>query len=203
MVAYVDDYRVPATVGRHDTRWSHLWADSQAELHTFAGRLGLRRSYFQPGQPRAGRPSWTWHYDVTDAKREQALQLGAQPVPWRDSPRMMRAREATAADRAAGLLWKQGEYGAAADLIAQARELDPARADLWAEREAAIARSIGGTLVTPKAEPDASTTREPGNELERQLAERGIAPDDPAMKTWRTWNALCYQRRDAGLEAGQ
>jgi hypothetical protein len=51
--------------------------------------------------------------------------------------------------------------------------------------------------------PTPVPTRAPGNDLERQLAGAGIAPDDPAMEHWRSWNALCYQRRDAGREAGQ
>ena len=48
MTVYVDDAHIPATVGRHTSSWCHLTADSPEELHEFAGRLGLRRSYFQP-----------------------------------------------------------------------------------------------------------------------------------------------------------
>lgn len=59
MAVYVDDYRVPAKAGQHESRWSHLWADSQEELHAFATRLGLRRSWFQPGKSRGGQPSST------------------------------------------------------------------------------------------------------------------------------------------------
>lgn len=33
MTVYVDDFRVPARVGRINARWSHLTADTQAELH--------------------------------------------------------------------------------------------------------------------------------------------------------------------------
>ena len=57
MTVYVDDARIPARIGRHDTRWSHLFADTQTELHEFAARLGLHRRWFQDptkvGKPRA------------------------------------------------------------------------------------------------------------------------------------------------------
>jgi tetratricopeptide (TPR) repeat protein len=210
MAVYVDDYRVPAKVGRHDTRWSHLWADSQDELHAFAARLGLRRSYFQPGKARGNRPSSTWHYDVTDPKREQALQFGAQQVSWRDSPRIMRARDATAADREAGVLWRRGEYKRAAELISRAHELDPARGDLWAKREAAITQAASGRQASREqvAAEEAPQPRAPRNALEHQLAETGIAPDDPALEFWRAWNTAACKRRDgdasnADREAGQ
>lgn len=74
MTVYVDDMRVPARVGRINARWSHLMADTDEELHEFAARLGLRRSWHQkPGTPIS-------HYDVTDSKRDEALRLGAVPI---------------------------------------------------------------------------------------------------------------------------
>lgn len=74
MTVYVDDMRRQARVGRINARWSHLMADTTDELHAFAARLGLRRSWIQ----HEGKP--TEHYDVTDSKRDQALALGAVPV---------------------------------------------------------------------------------------------------------------------------
>jgi hypothetical protein len=48
--------------------------DDLAELHELAGRIGMRRSWFQDKPwPRA-------HYDVTDSKRAQAIAAGAVPV---------------------------------------------------------------------------------------------------------------------------
>jgi hypothetical protein len=89
MTVYVDDLGIPATVPngqvRHASRWSHLFADTEAELHEFAVRLGLRRSYFQEGKP-----AWFPHYDVTSGKRQQAVRLGAQEVPWREAPALAR-----------------------------------------------------------------------------------------------------------------
>jgi hypothetical protein len=49
--------------------WCHLAADTLDELHSFASRLGLRKSWFQSkGYP---------HYDVTVSVRERALKMGA------------------------------------------------------------------------------------------------------------------------------
>lgn len=48
----------------------HLWADTEAELHAFAKRLGLKRSWFQE-HPRLV------HYDLTVARRAKAIELGA------------------------------------------------------------------------------------------------------------------------------
>ena len=73
MAVYVDDARIPARVGRIRARWSHLYADSQDELHAFAASIGLKRAWFQPGKPIGGKPSRLWHYDVTDAMRARAI----------------------------------------------------------------------------------------------------------------------------------
>jgi len=57
-------------------RWSgggHLQADTVAELHEFAERLGLRREWFQA---KSGRPE-NDHYDLGRSGRERALALGA------------------------------------------------------------------------------------------------------------------------------
>ena len=48
----------------------HLIADGLDELHDFAARLGLRRSWFQ------GEAS-TPHYDLTVNRRKLAVRLGA------------------------------------------------------------------------------------------------------------------------------
>jgi hypothetical protein len=84
VTVYVDDAGIPAEVTdqqsgrRYDRRWSHLTADTKGELHEFAARLGLQRRWFQD------KPYGLWHYDVTAAKREQAIRLGATPISWRD-----------------------------------------------------------------------------------------------------------------------
>ena len=68
MTVYVDDVR--HRFGR--MIMCHLWADSLDELHAFAGRLGLKRGWFQ--QP----PNASWcHYDISLGKKRQALAMGA------------------------------------------------------------------------------------------------------------------------------
>lgn len=66
MAVYVDNARIPW----RGKLWCHLVADSVDELHLFASRLGLRRSWFQKF---ATYP----HYDVTVECRKNALALGA------------------------------------------------------------------------------------------------------------------------------
>jgi hypothetical protein len=57
----------------------HLRADSREELHAFAERVGLRRSWFQD-RPRL------WHYDILSQRlRARAVRLGAVLV----SPRQI------------------------------------------------------------------------------------------------------------------
>jgi hypothetical protein len=72
MSVYVDHAFAAGDWGRW-TGGGHLQADSLAELHTFAERMGLRREWFQS---RPGRPE-NDHYDLTVAGRELALELGA------------------------------------------------------------------------------------------------------------------------------
>jgi hypothetical protein len=47
----------------------HLIADTVEELHEFAARLGMKRSWFQP----VSSP----HYDLTVRRRAKAVALGA------------------------------------------------------------------------------------------------------------------------------
>ena len=112
MTVYVDDIRIPARVGGLYSRWSHLIADSVEELHEFAGRLGLRREWFQDpcvnGKPKAEpgtRAAENWHYDVTDRMRTKAIAMGAKPVPFRELGTVITARweaEQKARETAAG-----------------------------------------------------------------------------------------------------
>lgn len=66
MAIYVDDEQL-AWRGRV---WCHMVADTPDELHAFAARLGLKRSWFQSA-------SVYPHYDVTISVRARALQMGA------------------------------------------------------------------------------------------------------------------------------
>jgi hypothetical protein len=93
MAVYVDDMRRHATVGNLRARWSHLMADTDDELHAFAARLGLRRSWAQyPGTPKS-------HYDLTDSVRRRALSLDAIPIGYgsEESVALIRRRRAAMA----------------------------------------------------------------------------------------------------------
>lgn len=58
----------------------HMVSDvDEAELHEFARRLGLRRSWAQL-RPKASAA----HYDLTPSKRDLAVQLGAVEVTSRE-----------------------------------------------------------------------------------------------------------------------
>jgi hypothetical protein len=82
MAVYVDDAFVAGDWGRW-TGGGHMQADSVEELHAFAARIGLRRSWFQT---RPGRPEHD-HYDLTRGKRAQAIAAGAVAETWRDAAR--------------------------------------------------------------------------------------------------------------------
>jgi hypothetical protein len=64
----------PAVWTWRGRRWAHLVSDhSYDELHEFAARLGIPRRGFQGD-----------HYDIPEDLREEALALGAAPVPARE-----------------------------------------------------------------------------------------------------------------------
>lgn len=77
MPVYVDDMRAP--YGR--MVMCHMVADTLAELHAMADRIGLARRWYQ-GPPTTRRP----HYDISLAKRTLAIRDGAQEIRWRDAP---------------------------------------------------------------------------------------------------------------------
>jgi len=86
MSIYVDSLR---PVLRDNPHWPwptscHLYGDSLEELHAFAGRIQLRRSWFQN---HARLP----HYDLTAARRERAVRAGAVEVTSREMVERMRA----------------------------------------------------------------------------------------------------------------
>jgi len=60
------------------TRWCHLIADSEVELHDFVSKLGMKREWFQAG------PGRIPHYDLTESTRTRAIEEGAIPLPRRE-----------------------------------------------------------------------------------------------------------------------
>ena len=78
MTVRVDEVRIwPTTIACFRGGSAHLTADTLEELHAFAARLGLRRSWFQ-AHPIAP------HYDLTPGRQAVALKLGARIVSARE-----------------------------------------------------------------------------------------------------------------------
>ena len=82
---YVDQAKIPAEVRNgskiHTSEWSHLTADTIEELHRFAVKIGLRRSWFQDDGIHP-------HYDLTAGKRWQAIRTGLSRSPGNSRPRL-------------------------------------------------------------------------------------------------------------------
>lgn len=79
---YVDPQIKTGTGGRW--RWPtacHLFADTLSELHTFAARLGLKRTWFQHHAGHRGLP----HYDLNESMRRKAITAGAIALGRRDA----------------------------------------------------------------------------------------------------------------------
>ena len=87
---YVDELRKWGP--RPGWRWTHschLVADTLAELHAFAKKIGMKRQWFQdhPKVP---------HYDLTAKRRAVAVSLGAKEITSRELILMHRPEEETA-----------------------------------------------------------------------------------------------------------
>lgn len=97
MTVFVDNYRVPATVRGIRSRWSHLSADTKPELMEFALSIGLKESWWQTCKRTCGRDGEEcvhWHFDVTDAKRDEAIAAGARAIDIREFGEIVRERRA-------------------------------------------------------------------------------------------------------------
>lgn len=80
LVDGITEYPSELTRGLPGRRWSHMVSDtSEDELHAFATRIGLKRSWFQ-GRPKASAA----HYDLTPSRRARAVALGAVEVSSRE-----------------------------------------------------------------------------------------------------------------------
>ena len=101
MTVYVDDMR--AKFGR--MIMCHMIADTDAELHAMADRIGISRRWHQAP------PKHDSHYDVALNKRALAVRFGAVEITWRDCGLMIVRRRRNPAlplvTPAEGLAWLQ------------------------------------------------------------------------------------------------
>ena len=72
MAVYVDE----AIFEWRGKRWCHMTATTHDELHAFARKLALKRSWFQDKDHHQ-------HYDLTARKRSTAIRHGAVALPTR------------------------------------------------------------------------------------------------------------------------
>jgi hypothetical protein len=77
MTVYVDNMR--AKYGR--LVLCHMIADTEAELHAMADRIGVARKWYQGD-----------HYDIALSKRAEAVAAGAVEITWRQASFMSVAR---------------------------------------------------------------------------------------------------------------
>lgn len=89
MTVYVDNMRRRAQLQGRPANWSHMLADTHQELMDMAAEMGLRPEWLQhPGTHRE-------HFDVTEAKRTQAIGFGAVPINYpHDTGRILAAKRA-------------------------------------------------------------------------------------------------------------
>ena len=81
MPVYVDDMR--AGFGR--MVMCHMVADTEAELHAMADKIGVARKWYQ--YPHKSRYP---HYDIGLSKRALAVAAGAQEITMREAPAIAR-----------------------------------------------------------------------------------------------------------------
>ena len=84
----------------------HMLADTPAELHAMADRIGVARRWYQ-------RHASTPHYDIAKSKRQLALAAGALELGRREVVEVIRRiREAVAAGTTEGRAWIEDCRGA-------------------------------------------------------------------------------------------
>lgn len=85
MACYVDTVRHYPRAGLRFTAYCHLLADTRAELHDMADRIGMPRLFFQDHP-------WRWHYDLPAHLRATAIAQGAREVTMHDVGALLRER---------------------------------------------------------------------------------------------------------------
>lgn len=83
MTVYIDPAVFKKPGGRKN--YCHVAADTEAELHAFAARIGLKRHFFHAGAKHI-------HYDLAEDRRAAALDAGAVEVTSRELARLARPK---------------------------------------------------------------------------------------------------------------
>jgi hypothetical protein len=81
MAIYVDDMRAQFKRGGRSYLMSHMIADTEAELHAMAARIGVARKWYQGD-----------HYDIAQSKRALAVKAGAREITLRQLSAMAMLR---------------------------------------------------------------------------------------------------------------
>ena len=81
MTVYVDDMETEF----RGMRMCHMIGSDEAELHSMAERIGMRREWFQRGD----------HYDVPQHRKAQAVAAGAVEITRRQAALMIRMARLT------------------------------------------------------------------------------------------------------------
>ena len=85
-MVYVDDMAAP--YGR--MKMCHMLADTEAELHAMADKIGVARKWCQSSG------TYKVHYDISISKKSLALAAGAQAITWRETGALIRTKMAAA-----------------------------------------------------------------------------------------------------------
>jgi hypothetical protein len=86
VAVYVDDMKAPY----RGMLMCHLLADTDAELHAMAARIGVARRHWQSPEKTSGS-----HYDICLSKRALAVRFGAIEITWRQAGAMNLRRRVT------------------------------------------------------------------------------------------------------------
>lgn len=84
MTVYVDDMHLYPAGQFGRMKMSHMIADTEAELHAMADKIGVARRWYQGD-----------HYDIALSKRALAVQYGAVEITWRQLGCMSTHRRCT------------------------------------------------------------------------------------------------------------
>ncbi len=133
MSVYVDDMRAPFKSGRRTLIMCHMLADTDAELHAMAEKLGISQQHWQR-PPKAS----TSHYDIAQSKRALAVKYGAIEVSMEQMAAMAVRRRLTGS---------MGDPKEAVALYFARKTHDSERDNSAAKTEAMMARdSLNGQL---------------------------------------------------------